>query len=73
MPSWQINDFLQKRKQKKIELLARPGVVAEKLGQGGFPSVRGAHNHGDWAVSDSILKPVIFVNVERGFWRKAKA
>ena len=56
-------------KQKKIELVPRPGVVAEKLGQGGFPSVRGAYNHDDGAVSDLILKPVIFVNVERGFWR----
>ena len=30
MPSRQINDFLQKRKQKKIELVARPEVFQQR-------------------------------------------
>ena len=32
MPSRQINDFSQKRKQKKIELVARPGRDLESVG-----------------------------------------
>ena len=57
MPSRQINDFFTKRKQKKIELVSRPGRVAlHGEGGGGLDDEPGG---GALPVYQDLLHPVL--------------